>query len=169
MPEPKGNKNAAGNKGGGRKPKYKKEYAEWAEKLCKLGATDKDLANAFGVSEMAINRWKKIYIEFQLALKDGKEHADANVADRLYQRAMGYTHPEEKIFNHNGEIVRANTIKHYPPDTTAAIFWLKNRRKDQWRDKHDHEHTGKDGKPIETDNKWTVEFVNADKGDRGEE
>ena len=43
------------------------------------------------------------------------------------------------------------TTKHYPPDTTAAIFWLKNRQKSKWRDKQDHEISGPDGKPIETE------------------
>jgi hypothetical protein len=30
--------------------------------------------------------------------------------------------------------------EHYPPDTTACIFWPKNRRRDKWRDKHEIEH-----------------------------
>jgi len=134
----------------GRPSKYKKEYAEQAYKLCLLGATDKELADFFGVTESTLNLWKKEHPEFSESLKNGKEVADANVADRLYKRAMGYEHPEDKIFQYEGEPVIVPTIKHYPPDTTAAIFWLKNRQRGKWRDKQDHEVFGKDGGPIET-------------------
>jgi len=102
-----------------------------------LGATDKEMADFFGVAESTLNLWKKEHKEFSESLKRGKVLADANVANRLYQRAMGYEHPEDKIFNDNGEPLIIPTVKHYPPDSVAAIFWLKNRRKDQWRDKQD--------------------------------
>jgi hypothetical protein len=113
-----------------------------------LGVTDKEMADIFGVSEVTFNAWKKEHPEFLKSIKEGKEYADANVASRLYQRALGYSHPEDKIFNDNGEPLIVPTIKHYPPDSVAAIFWLKNRRKDQWRDKQEHELTGKDGGPM---------------------
>ena len=132
----------------GRPSSYKKEYVEQVYKLCLLGAVDKEMADIFGVSEQTFNAWKKEHPEFLVSIKEGKEYADANIASRLYQRAMGYEHPEDKIFNDNGEPLVVPTTKHYPPDTAAAIFWLKNRRKDQWRDKHDLEHTGKDGGPM---------------------
>ncbi len=134
---PKGNKNAKGNKGGGRPSSYKAEYAEWAEKLAKLGATDVDLAHAFGITEQTINAWKKDHLDFLLALKRGKEEADANIAERLYQRAMGYSHPDTHFSAYEGIVTATPMIKHYPPDTTAAIFWLKNRRPELWRDKTD--------------------------------
>lgn len=63
----------------------------------------------------------------------------------LYRRANGYDQPSEKIFCYEGEVVRADTSTHIPPDTTAAIFWLKNRRPDLWRDKHVQEHELPDG------------------------
>jgi hypothetical protein len=118
---------------------YKKEYCEQAYKLCLLGAIDKELADFFGVQEKTLNNWKHNHPEFLQSIKEGKEIADANVASRLYERAMGYSHPEDKIFNDNGEPMIVPTTKHYPPDPTAAIFWLKNRRKEQWRDKQDME------------------------------
>jgi hypothetical protein len=121
----------------GRPSKYQPEVAEQAYKLCMLGATDKEMADFFGVAESTLNLWKKEHKEFSESLKRGKVLADANVANRLYQRAMGYEHPEDKIFNDNGEPLIKPTVKHYPPDSVAAIFWLKNRRKDQWRDKQD--------------------------------
>lgn len=121
----------------GRPTSYKLEYAKQVYKLCLLGATDKEMSDIFGVSESTFNLWKKEHKEFSESIKEGKEYADANVASRLYQRALGYSHPEDKIFNDNGEPLIVPTVKHYPPDPTAAIFWLKNRRKDRWRDKQD--------------------------------
>jgi len=126
----------------GRPTKYKNEYAQQAYKLCLLGATDKELADFFEVDEATINRWKQSEPEFCESIKKGKEIADAEVANKLYHRAIGYEHPEDKIFQYEGEPVVVPTVKHYPPDPTAAIFWLKNRQKDKWRDKQELEHTG---------------------------
>jgi hypothetical protein len=125
----------------GRPSKYKTEYAEQAYKLCLLGAIDKDIADFFGVDERTINRWKEDHIEFCQSLKGGKIGADATIAQKLYHRAKGYEHPEDKIFNDGGIPLVVPTIKHYPPDTTAAIFWLKNRQPDKWRDKQEVEST----------------------------
>ena len=120
----------------GRPTDYRPEYAEQAERLCRLlGATDKDLAEFFGKSEQTINAWKKTQPEFLEALKRGKMLSDANVADKLYQRAMGYSHDAVKIMVVGGEVQQVPYIEHYPPDTTACIFWLKNRQREKWRDK----------------------------------
>jgi hypothetical protein len=121
----------------GRPSKYKTEYAEQAYKLCLLGATDKDMASFFDVNEDTINEWKKTHEEFSESLKRGKVEADAVIAQKLFHRAKGYEHPEDQIFNNKGEAMIVPTIKHYPPDTTAAIFWLKNRQPDKWRDKQE--------------------------------
>lgn len=119
----------------GRPSRYKKEYDEQARKLCLLGATDKELADFFDVAESTINLWKIKHKSFSESLKEGKQIADANIADKLYNRALGYSHPEDKIFNDNGVALVVPTTKHYPPDVTAAIFWLKNRQPSNWRDK----------------------------------
>lgn len=132
----------------GRPTAYKPQYAEQAEKLCKLGATDIEIADFFAVTDRTIYRWQAEYPEFCQALKVGKETADDRVERSLYHRASGYTFDSEKVFQFQGAIVRAKTREHVPPDTTAAIFWLKNRRREDWRDRHDHELTGKDGGPI---------------------
>ena len=55
------------------------------------------------------------------------------------------------ISNYQGQVTLTPIIKHYPPDTTAAIFWLKNRKTDQWRDKQDVEHSGSVGVTIVDD------------------
>ena len=105
--------------------------------MCLLGATDKEMADFFNVKEQTINNWKKNHPSFFESIKRGKIVADANVAKSLYNRALGYYHPEDKIFNDNGEPLIVPTVKHYPPDPTAAIFWLKNRKPAEWRDKRD--------------------------------
>ncbi|EBO9197339.1 terminase [Salmonella enterica] len=125
-----------------RPTKYQEAYAEQARKLCLLGYTDAELADFFEVSESTINKWKLDYPKFSESIKKGKEYADGNVADRLYQRAMGYVAPDVDIKVIENQIVETPLEKHYPPDTTAAIFWLKNRQRDKWRDKQEVEHTG---------------------------
>jgi DNA-binding XRE family transcriptional regulator len=148
MPAKKGNTYAKGNPGGGRKSGYEKKYADMAYKIALLGATDKDLAEIFEVSEQTINTWKKKHKEFSLSLKKGKDMADAEVADKLFKRATGYSHPDVDIKVIRNKIVPTKLVKHYPPDTTAAIFWLKNRQKDKWRDKVETGVTDKDGNDV---------------------
>lgn len=125
----------------GRPTSYKPEYCEHAVKLCKLGATDRELADFFDIAESTLNLWKQQHSEFSESIKEGKLQADAHVAERLYQRAMGYSHPEVHVSNYQGEVTLTPLTKHYPPDSTAAIFWLKNRRPEQWRDKTEREIT----------------------------
>lgn len=132
----------------GRPSSYKPEFASLAEKMCKLGATDAELADAFDVSEQTINSWKTAHPEFLESLKSGKAKADAEVASSLFHRATGYSHPEDDIRVVGHEIVITPTIKHYPPDTTAAIFWLKNRRPKEWRETKAVELTGAKGGPV---------------------
>lgn len=132
----------------GRPSKFDQLKCAQAEKLCKLGATDKELADFFEVTESTISLWKVEHAEFSEALKKGKELADAEVGERLFQRATGYSHPDVHVSNYQGTVTMTPIIKHYAPDTTACIFWLKNRRPDVWRDRV--EHTGRDGGPIQT-------------------
>jgi len=124
----------------GRPTPYKKEYAEQVYKFCLLGATDVQLSDFFGVCEKTINNWKKSHPEFLQSIKNGKERADAEIAQALYHRAKGYQHPEDKIFNDSGVPLIVPTIKHYPPDTGAAFIWLKNRA--GWKDKQNIELSG---------------------------
>lgn len=134
---------------GGRPSKFKPEFVEQAKKLAALGATDRDAADFFGVTESTLYLWKHTQPEFSEALKVGKETADARVEQSLYRRALGYSHDAVKIaVNAQGEITQVPFVERYPPDTTAAIFWLKNRKPDEWRDVNRHEHSGKDGAPL---------------------
>lgn len=128
----------------GRPTDYRPEMAEQAFKLCLLGATDRDLAGFFDVSEQTINAWKQAQPEFLESIKGGKERADAEVANSLYRRALGYSHPAVKIItvsqgaNAGSVVEQVPYTEHYPPDTAAGIFWLKNRKKAAWRDRIDH-------------------------------
>lgn len=123
------------NKSAGRPTTFKPEYVEQAYNYCLLGAIDTQMAEFFKVSEKTINAWKKSQPEFADALRRGKTMADAQVAGSLFKRATGYSHPETHINCYEGEIIQTEVTKHYPPDTTACIFWLKNRQSDKWRDK----------------------------------
>lgn len=120
----------------GRPTKFKEEYITQAFKLAMLGATDVEMANFFEVAVSTFQLWKSKIVEFSDSIKKGKLEADANVASSLYHRAIGYKHKEVKTATFEGKITdEKEYLKHYPPDTTAAIFWLKNRQPKIWRDK----------------------------------
>lgn len=125
-----------------RPSKYKPEFVQQAEKLCKLGATDMEVADFFEVEVRTLYRWKTEHDAFCQALKSGKAESDERVERSLFSRAIGYEHEEVDIRVIDHAIVQTPIRKYYPPDTTAAIFWLKNRRPADWRDKQDVEHTG---------------------------
>lgn len=128
----------------GRPPTYKPEFAKQGATLARLGATDMELADFFEVEVRTIYRWKHDHPAFCQSLKAGKEEADERVERSLYQKAIGYEQDEVKIFMPAGAEapVYAPYRAKIAPDTTAAIFWLKNRRSQEWRDKQDVEHTG---------------------------
>ncbi len=125
---------------GGRPTLYDDTYPKQAAKLCALGATDQELADFFEVAVSTLFLWKHTHPEFSEAIKVSKQAADERVRRSLYQRAVGYEQDEVKIFfpaSHNEPVYAPYRAK-IPPDTTAAIFWLKNRDPEQWRDKIEH-------------------------------
>ena len=130
----------------------KGKYQEWLteEGLLQLeawardGLTDEQIAANIGISRSTLNEWKKKYSDISDTLKRGKEVVDIQVENALLKRALGYTYTEttrEKQFNPETgqyELVVTKTVeKEVQSDTTAQIFWLKNRRPEQWRDKRD--------------------------------
>lgn len=132
----------------GRPSKFKPEMVEQGRRLCQLGATDREIADFFHVSESTLNLWKLEHREFSESLKLGKDVPDERVEKSLYRRALGYSHDAVKIFADpkTGAEQIVPFTEHYPPDTTAAIFWLKNRKPAEWRDRQ--ELTGADGKDL---------------------
>jgi hypothetical protein len=143
----------------GRPSGYERDFAKQAGKLAVLGATDQEVADFFEVDVRTIYRWKHDYPEFCQSLKAGKDVADDRVERSLYQKAIGYEQDEVKIFMPGGadKPVYAPFRAKVAPDTTAAIFWLKNRRAEQWRDVKATELTGKDGGPVRVDRVELVE------------
>ncbi|AMK75389.1 hypothetical protein A1342_19185 [Methylomonas methanica] len=111
--------------------------------MCLLGAVDSEIADFFGVSASTINLWKLRHSEFSESLRAGKMYADACMAKKLYERGMGYSHPDVHVSVINNEVVLTELTKHYPPDTKAAFIWLKNRQPTLWRDKIEVENTHK--------------------------
>jgi len=128
------------NTGPGRPTAYDDVFAKQALKLCELGATDQELADFFEVDVRTIYRWKHTHDEFCQALRAGKAVCDERVERSLYQRAIGYEQDEVKIFMPAGAAVPvyAPFRAKVAPDVTAAIFWLKNRRSQEWRDRQLH-------------------------------
>jgi hypothetical protein len=126
----------------GRPSSYQPEYAEKALTLCKGGATVREVAEFFEVTERTIHNWSHEFPEFFRALKTGREAADARVEQSLYRRALGYSFDSVHISAWQGVAIQTPIVTHVPPDVTAAIFWLKNRKPQEWRDVKAVEHSG---------------------------
>lgn len=128
----------------------KGKYADWLtpEGLLKIegwardGLTDEQIAKNIGISRSTLNVWKDRYSDISDALKKGKDIIDRQVENALLKRALGYEYEEVKEKFEDGVITeRTVTKKEVVPDTTAQIFWLKNRKPDKWRDKPAYEDT----------------------------
>lgn len=138
----------------------KSKADEWLEqdKLTLLegwardGLTDEQIANNMGISRSTLFEWRKNHQDISNALKKGKEIVDIEVENALLKKALGYNVPVQKAFKvkeviyqdgkrlkETERIEYAEEEIHIPADTTAQIFWLKNRRKTQWRDKVEYE------------------------------
>ncbi len=139
----------------GRPSLFRDEYIRQAREFALLGVTDEEMARLFGVSEATFNSWKNSKPGFLDSIKEGRDVADARVGTRLYERAMGYSHKAVKIVADakTGAVVEVPYTEHYPPDTAACIFWLKNRQRHsgRWRDKVEQAITGEDGGAVKVD------------------
>lgn len=117
------------------------------------GLTDEQIAKNMGISRSTLNVWKEKYSDISDTLKKDKEIADIYVENALFKRACGYNAKIKKhfklktvIYNENGKKVKeieelkvAQDEVHIPADTTAQIFWLNNRKPEQWRNKRDEQ------------------------------
>ena len=122
----------------------KGKYQEWLtpEGLLKIegwardGLIDEQIAQNIGIRAATLYEWKKRFPQFSEALKKGKEIVDRQIENALLKRALGYEYEEVKEKFEGGELTeRTVTKKEVVADTTAQIFWLKNRKPDTWRDK----------------------------------
>lgn len=100
------------------------------------GLTDEQIAHNAGISPSTLYDWKGKFPELSEALKHGKDVVDRQVENALLKRALGYSYTEVRVeeSEKDGQKV-TRTKKFIPPDTTAQIFWLKNRKPKDWRDK----------------------------------
>jgi transposase-like protein len=141
--------------------KGKYEYWLTPEGLLKLegwardGLTDEQIAHNMGISRETLSQWRKKYSDISDTLKKGKEVVDREVENALLQKALGFKETVRKAIKckevkyDNGKrisekehIEYAEEEVYVPPDTTAQIFWLKNRRPDKWKDKQDVQVSG---------------------------
>jgi hypothetical protein len=124
----------------GRPTLYQRKLAEQAKRLALLGQIDAEMADFFGVSESTFNMWKQRHAEFSESIREGKEVADALVAESLFNAATGagtITEVREQTAA-DGGITRTVEKKQLPSSVSAMIFWLKNRQREKWRDKIEH-------------------------------
>jgi hypothetical protein len=119
---------------GGRPTTYTPDNAEIARQACMLGATNEALAGRFEVCRRTIDNWIATIPEFSVAVRQGREVADERVVSALFARATGMEQKMTKVFCHRGQPVTANYTVQLPPDVRACIFWLRNRRPEQWRE-----------------------------------
>lgn len=144
---------------GGQPTKFRKEFINQAYHICaETGATDKQLAKIFKVSEATINNWKKDQPEFLESLKKGKDLYDSKTVEAcLLKRAKGFRYvettrePAQAADPETGKakmVVTKRVSKLVVSDITAMIFWLKNRNPQRWKDIKRTEWTGGDGGPL---------------------
>ena len=130
----------------------KGKYKEWltGDGLIKLegwardGLTNEQIAHNMGITSETLRVWSNEYSVISVALKRGKEVVDIEVENALLKRAMGYEYEEKEmtVNKQKESTIVKKTIKQVAPDVTAQIFWLKNRKRKEWRDKQDIEHSG---------------------------
>lgn len=131
----------------GSKPvKWNGDRSRQAYELSLLGLTDEQMANVMGVHLRTLEYWYRTKPAFERKVKEGKDLADARVARSLIERACGYSHPDVHIVKSSDDkIIITPITKHYPPDTTACIYWLGNRQRALWQSVNRTEHSGNVG------------------------
>lgn len=127
-----------------------KEKLNLVEAWARDGLIEEQIAKNLGISKATMENYKRDHLDFLTFLKRGKEVVDIEVENALLKRAKGYSYNEitqelvtDKETGESSLAVTKVVKKEVAPDTTAQIFWLKNRRPKEWRDKQDIEHSGK--------------------------
>lgn len=115
------------------------------EGLARDGLTDEQIAQKIGIVSSTLYEWKKKYRGISEAIKRGKEVIDRQVENALLKRALGYKYDEVTVEN---GVETKRVTKEVVPDTTAQIFWLKNRKPEDWRDKQSVEVSGNINNPF---------------------
>lgn len=132
----------------GRPFKYKKNWDKIARNMRMLGYSQEEIAEVIGVSTQAIRDWLVTYESFARAWEEGGPIADAKVTRAMYKRAVGYSHPDVKIFHGLDGTTVVPFTKHYPPETPAIQYWLGNRQPKLWKSLSSVALTGADGKDL---------------------
>lgn len=147
---------------GGRPTDFRPEYCEQATALCRLGATDKEMAAFFGCAESTLYLWQKEHAEFSEAIRAGKLVADMEMANSMYKLGKGHDYYEDQAVKvkdvqyadgkkiaetERVEIVQVRKI--VPPEMAAISMWLTNRQKDKWKHRVSNEHAGEGGGPMQ--------------------
>ena len=141
---------ADADRGPGRPTLYRREFVDQVRRLCKvLGATEFEIAQYLGVTEVTLWRWKHEYPEFCKAMQVGKRAANRRAEERLFHRAMGYSHEDVDIRVVEGAIVQTPITKHYPPSEAALRLWLTNQDPRRWRNLISTTVETPPGKPLE--------------------
>jgi hypothetical protein len=154
--------------GAGRPTTYKPEFCRIAKEMAQLGATDREIAHALGISEKCFYLWTARYPKFVQAVKLGKTSPNERAERSLFMRATGYSYDSEEIYLvdevteipgktkrsrptiiRTKKVLRVPVVKHVPPGETSLIFFLKNRKKDEWRDFKATELSTPPGRPLE--------------------
>jgi hypothetical protein len=146
-----------------RPSKFKDLNIPLIKKLAGYGHTDEEICDIVGICRDSLIEYKKKYPAFSDTIKKSKAISDAKVIRSLYERATGYEHKEDAIFQFQGSPVIVPTVKHYPPDATSAIFWLKNRQSKDWRDRQEIEIISKVGKMADKMAAVGQKYVSPDK------
>jgi len=119
----------------GRPPGFSLRLLQKAEKLWRKGEIDEDVAKALKICCKTLYTWFKKYPEFLQAKTSAKAYADSLVEQALFKRATGFVAPDCHVSQWDGSVTITPLEKHYPPETAAIVFWLKNRKPKEWRDK----------------------------------
>ncbi len=136
-------------RGRGRPTKKNPSVVAKIYELARKGKTALQISKIIGINPSTIGHWMRMDIDFSIALRESRQEADELVEAATFKRALGYeqTYTTQKLTN-TGKVVTVEETVHIPPNPTSQLFWLKNRKPHDWKDRIDHEVGGKDGEPI---------------------